>query len=269
MTVDTNAWLGLWPFAPFAQDTPGKLSGYLKSAGISSALVSPADAVLCREPYTCNSRLINKLRGSRILSPIVVVNPLLADWKEKLREYSLLPAVKGVKILPNYHGYSLLSGNMPLFMEEVRKSGLLLMLQVRIEDSRMQMPSMQVPPVEAAEIIKFAREYPQNRIICLCASKREADGFLRSTRNLFVDISNMEGINCIPGLLAEHQADRVLFGSHAPFFCAASAEMKMLYKDISAEDRKKICSANISLLAGGREIYLPAKKKFDAREKAG
>ncbi len=246
MIIDVNVSLGRWPFQEFEQDTPSKLAAHLEREGISAALVSCIDSILARDPDSGNRRLFAGLKKHPSLLPVAVINPLLADWPDRLGEYAGISPVCGVKIYPGYHGYGLGSKEMGPLMKRLEDDVLPLMIQSRIEDDRSQFPSMMVKPVGVDEISAFASRHPGNKIICLCLSRGEAAGIMKTARNVYADISYMDGLNGIPELLGEVSSDRVLFGSHTPFLYTASARMKMMYREISAQVRGRIESGNIS-----------------------
>ncbi len=248
MIIDTNVSFGLWPFERFLQNTAGRLNTHLQTEGISTALVSSIEGILYRNPDVYNKILIEKIKKYPSLKPVMIINPLLADWKQRLYEYSRLVKVTAVKIFPVYHSYSLLAEHIDVFMDEILNLNIIVMVQVRIEDERTQLPSMRVNSLNADDIIRFAQKHPVNKIICLCLDYGEAVKILKATENVFADISYMDGVNVLPRLLQQVSAERVLFGSHTPFLYTASARMKMMYEEISPQERKKICSGNISTL---------------------
>jgi|LSQX01.3.fsa_nt_gb predicted TIM-barrel fold metal-dependent hydrolase len=245
MIIDTNVSLGCWPFQSLLLGTPFKLNAHLKKEGISLAIVSSIDAIFNRDIDFCNKQLIKQVEEYPSLVPVMVINPVLANWKENLIEYTQLTKTNAVKIYPAFHSYSLSSKYMEPLMLELKTLNMSLMVQVRIEDDRTQFPAMQVPAIGLNEIIEFSLAYPENNIECLCLNSSEAIKILNETKNVFVDISYIDGLNCLPNLIEKTSEDRILFGSHSPFLYIESAKMKTLYKEIPNNVRNKICSANI------------------------
>ncbi len=252
MIINTNAAFGFWPFQRFSQDTPGKMSAHFKSEGISVSLVSSVEAILARDPDIYNREIVKKLKKYPNLQPVMVINPLLADCRERLNDYARLTKINVVKIYPAYHSYALDSECMHPFMKELRVRQTALMVQARIEDDRSQFPSMRVPSVDTSDIIRLAQKYPANSIVCLCLSKSEAVNVLKSTENVFADISYMDGLNSIPDLLMQVPSEKIVFGSHTPFLYTASARLKMA--EISGEEKEKIYSGNISSILDWGDI---------------
>ena len=50
---------------------------------------------------------------------------------------------------------------------------------------------------------------------------------LARARNVYFEIATVEGIECIARLVEQLPEDRILLGSHSPFFCFKSAQLKM------------------------------------------
>ena len=121
MLIDVNVSFGNWPFQKFLFDTPGKLERHLKKEGISMAFVSPIESVFYPDPDVYNKILFKKLKIFHSLIPIPVINPFLSNWKELLKEYVAYKKIKTIKILPNYHNYSLSSESVNKMMKELKE----------------------------------------------------------------------------------------------------------------------------------------------------
>lgn len=245
MLIDVNVSFGNWPFQKFLLDTPGKLAKHLKGEGISHALVSSTESVFYPDPDVYNKILFRKLRPYLFLIPIPIINPSLSNWKENFKRYK---KIKAVKILPNYHNYSLSAKSVNELMNELAKRKIPLMIQMRLEDERNQYPLLKVPGVNYKEIIKLANRFPRAPILCLCPYFPEAVSLVKETANVYVDIAFVERLNTVATLLKEIPASRILFGSHTPFLYTRSAMMKIKTADISRKDAQAIMFANISHL---------------------
>jgi len=245
MLIDINVSFGNWPFQKFLFDTPGKLERHLKKEGISMAFVSPIESVFYPDPDVYNKILFKKLKIFHSLIPIPVINPFLSNWKELLKEYVAYKKIKTIKILPNYHNYSLSSESVNEMMEKLKERKIPLIIQIRLEDERNQYPLLKIKGVEIEEIIKLANHFPQVPVICLCPYFSEAILLVKETENIYVDISFVECLDTIVTLLKEIPARRVLFGSHTPFLYTRSAVMKIKSADISEKDIQAITFKNV------------------------
>lgn len=267
MLIDVNCSLGRWPFQEFADLTAGKMERRLADWGISCALVSAVEAVLCPDPHVHNLRLLRRLRRHPGLKPLMVLDPSLGHWRDCLREYGDLGCGDAVKVYPNYRRCSLDSACMGALMEELaRERGKALVIQMRVEDERAQYPLMKVPGTPVAEIVALAKRFPQTPVVCLCPYLPEAVALVEATENVSVDIAFVEHMNTLQTFLKRVPARRVLFGSHTPFLYTEASLMKVRFAEIPAEDLRAVSSGNaqrifrLGRMAGSRRSSRPSKE---------
>ncbi|MFA6108178.1 MAG: hypothetical protein WDA75_05340 [Candidatus Latescibacterota bacterium] len=132
MIIDCSVGFGHWPFARFAEDTPAKLDRVLAKEGIDQALVSSAEAVLYEEPEECNRELVRKLARFPRLVPVPVASPRVKSAAAILAR----PGIKAVKLIPNYHAYSLTEERAVALCARVAELGIPVLVQMRVEDER-------------------------------------------------------------------------------------------------------------------------------------
>ena len=250
MIIDVSTSLGHWPFQRLAIRSADALSAHLAGHGIASAWVSAVESVLYPDPDVPDAELFEQLQGSASLHVVKTVNPTLANWRASLDEWITGRGVRAVKALPNYHGYSLADAMARDLAAAVHDAGLPLFVQMRIDDERNQYPLMQVPGVPYGELMEFARAMPGLTVIALCAYFAEVRELADSPANLYVDTSFVETENTLRTVLDFVPADRILFGSHTPFFTTRSGMMKLELADISGADREQIASANALRILG-------------------
>ena len=120
MIIDTNAYLSRWPFRRLAGDeTIGDFVARLRKHGVGQAWVGSFDAPLHRDIGGVNARLAAdcKQHGAGLLVPFGAVNPKLPDWQEDLRRCREQYRMSGIRLHPDYHGYTLAD---PAFGELLR-----------------------------------------------------------------------------------------------------------------------------------------------------
>jgi len=252
--VDVNAWFGHWPFIKFRLNTPAKLSRHLRDEGISLAVVSSAESVFSRDLDICNRLMIKKLQPYDNLIPLVIIDPSLPGWCDRLDECRGRGMPRAVKILPSYHCYELSDSRVDAFMEELRNRKMGVVIQMRIEDERSQYPLLKVPGVDGMQVMELAGRFPEVPVLCLCPYMAEAVALVQGGSNIYTDISFAERLNTVATLLEQIPVERVVFGSHCPFLYARAAIMKIRTADISKRDLAKIMSANACRCLG---ISLP------------
>ncbi len=70
--------------------------------------------------------------------------------------------------------------------------------------------------------------------------------------NVSFEIAMLEGVGGIPNLLRSTPLERVLFGSHFPFFVLESALLKLRESALTAPQIEAISHENAERLLGGR-----------------
>ncbi len=107
MIVDTNVNLSRWPFRRTPCDETSALIERLKRSGITRAWAGSLDGVFHRDIGGVNQRLFAECQEYKSLIPFGTVNPTLPDWEEDLRRCHEDYAMPGIRLHPNYHGYTL------------------------------------------------------------------------------------------------------------------------------------------------------------------
>jgi hypothetical protein len=230
--IDVNVYLSRWPFRRLpCDDTPG-LVEKLKACGVTQAWAGSFDGLLHRDVGGLNARLADECRrhGRGLLIPFGSVNPQLPDWREDLRRVDEEHHMPGIRLHPNYHGYTL---GDPVFAELLRlaeRRGLVVQLAVRMEDTRTHHPLMLVPDVDLAPLADLMADRPELRLVILNALRTVRANVLApliKSGNVSFEIAMLEGVAGVANLLQIVPPERLLFGSYFPFFVFESALLKM------------------------------------------
>jgi uncharacterized protein len=250
MVIDTNAWLGAWPFRYLAVDTADALELLMEEEGVDQALVCSLEAVFGDDLDQANAIHGRRLAGHRRLQPVYTLNPLLGNAQESLARCRG-EGVPAVRLMPSFHGYELSHPSMLALVEAVAvQAEVVLTLQVRMEDKRNQHPRVDVPALPAEEIVALAHRFPETPMVALCAYRSEAERLGRETGNVMVDLSHVESMRTVSTLLRHVPSNRVLLGTHAPLLTARSAILKLQAADVPPEARAAIAAGNARRLFG-------------------
>ena len=254
---DASAFVGNWPFVDTAECTLERVKADLREAGLSGAAFSPAEAVLHPEPMAANERLFAAAAAGGDAFRVVlvpVINPSLATWREHLQACLVHGGerVRGVKILPNYHVYSLSETFVGELARELAGRGLTLCIQMRMYDERSHHPLMKVPGVAAAEIARLAGEHPGLKILACGAYMRELGEF-RTAPNLYAEMSFAESGRTLEAALEALPAERLLLGTHAPLHYPLAGVVKAQSDEVPAVVRERIASGNFLHVFGPAE----------------
>jgi predicted TIM-barrel fold metal-dependent hydrolase len=138
--------------------------------------------------------------------------------------------MKGIRLHPNYHGYTLDDARFKALLEQAAAAKLVVQLVVTMEDERMMHPLMQLPHVDVAPLAEVVASVPGLRLILLNAfraARGEVLDKLVATKQVWFDIAWLEGIAGIEGMSKQIPLDHFVFGSFAPFFYFESSLLKL------------------------------------------
>ena len=154
--------------------------------------------------------------------------------------------MRGLRLFPNYHGYTLEAPAFARLLELATARRLLVQIACSLEDDRTQHPRLQVPPVDIAPLIALLEKIPSARVQLLNAfrSLRGKPVLDLAAHGVRFEIATLEGVQGIANLLAQIPDDRLCFGSHAPFFYFESATLKLQESALSEARMNAICTGN-------------------------
>ena len=256
--IDTNVNLFHWPHRRVAGDDPQSLVARLRARGVTQAWAGSYEALLQRDMAGVNIRLVDACRktGTEFLVPFGCVNPKLPDWKEDLRRCHEVYHMPGIRLYPNYHGYTL---DDPLFIElasGAAERNLIVQIALSMEDVRTQLTM--VEPVDPAPLADLLPRLPQLRVVLLNSGGWTDDDAgekiakIRKADNAYFDIAMNEGVGGLARLIAATSPKRVVFGSHSPFFYFESAWLKVRSAGLTHEQEAALCEENARALLSSR-----------------
>jgi predicted TIM-barrel fold metal-dependent hydrolase len=255
--LDTNIYLSRWPARRLPADETPQLVTKLKAKRVTQAWAGSFDALLHRDIGGVNARLAAECQahGDGLLIPFGTVNPTLPDWEEDLRRCHEVHKMPGLRLHPNYHGYTLDDPRLAKLLELAAARKLLVQIAVRMEDPRTQHKLLTVADVDPAPLAALLPKLPPLRVQLLNALTSVRPDLLDklvAAGNISVEIAMLEGIGGITKLLAHVPHERVLFGSYFPFYAFESAELKLQESALGEVQREAIAAGNALALAGNK-----------------
>ncbi|QDV39101.1 amidohydrolase family protein [Tautonia plasticadhaerens] len=251
--VDVNVNLGHWPARRVRGDEIGELAARLRANGVAEAWSGSLDGLLHKDLAAVNACLADACRqqeGVRLV-PFGSVNPMLPDWEEDLRRCVEEHGMPGIRLHPNYHGYALDDPEFARLLELASGRRLIVAIALAMEDERMMHPMLRVPPVEPGPLAGLVPRIPGARLLLLNALRTlggERLGALLRAGDVSVEIATLEGVGGVARLLDEVPLERVLFGSHAPFFYFEAAPLKLRESDLSPSQLQAVRHGNVRRL---------------------
>ena len=253
--IDVNVWLSRWPFRRLADDEPEALARRLRRLGVTEAWAGSFDAVLHRDLAAANTRLALTCRtqGGGLFRPFGAVNPLLPDWREELRRCRETHRMQGIRLHPNYHGYSLDHPALAELLAAAAECGLIVQIVHKMEDERTLHPLLKDLPATDLRplpgVLAQGRRPPVVLLNALGNLRGELLKRLLAVPSVWVDIAMLEGLAGLERLVGDVGADRVLFGSHAPIYYADAAHLKLKESVLTSEQLDAIRDGNARRVA--------------------
>jgi len=248
--VDVNVHLSHWPFRRLPLDETPALVRRFRELGVASAWCGSFDALLHRDIAAVNARLFetcNDRAAGGMLVPMGAVNPMLPNWEEDLRHCHETFHMPGVRLYPNYHGYKLDAPPFARLLHLAAERGLLVQIAVSMEDERVQYPLVRVPPVDLAPLPDVIKTVPTARVMLLNALHAPRGGpltQLAKVEQVSFDIATLEAVGGVATALEQLPAERLVYGSHAPFFYPEAAVLKMRESALPDDVARKVLSEN-------------------------
>lgn len=256
MIIDSNVNLSRWPFRRLPGDDTASLVQHLRSRDVSQAWASSYDALLHEDIGSVNARLAADCRSApEFLIPFGTVNVRLPDWREDLRRCAEELEMPGIRLFPGYQGYELRNPAIPELFGDAAGRGLLVQIVVKMEDERTQNPAAQVPPLDLRLLPDLVASADGLRLQIL--NYRPTGDFSEAARlaragDVYFDTGMVESANGLRKLLDVVPLERVLFGSHSPFFYFESNRLKIRESNLTDEEAAAVLHGNARKLRTAR-----------------
>lgn len=239
--IDTHVYLGPCPFRRLPLETqiesPASLTRFSTALSTHSVAcwAGSYEALLQRDFDGVNDRLAalvaSDKSASRQFQLFGAINPRVAGWRETLRRIHQVHRMRGIRLHPNYHGYTLADPELVALLDAAAQRDLIVQIAVRMEDSRTQHPSVSVPEVAIDPLLECLPQIPGLRVQLLNALRSVSDTLLVSRLSDFgvcFDTAMLEGIAGIARAVEAVPEIRLCHGSFAPFFYPEAATLKIV-----------------------------------------
>lgn len=259
--TDTNVHLFQWPFRKLKYDRTETLVAKLKKHRITRAWAGSFEAILNKQLDQSNRRLADECaaRGKGMLVPIGCVNPAWSDWDEDLRRCHENYKMPGVRLYPAYHGYGLDHPDFARLIADAAKRELLVQIVLRMEDERVHHVAVAIANANVGPLVDVLKRVPKAKVQLINSAGtllgNNVESLVRETQVTF-DIAATEGNGgvgkLIEGKLYSYRGaipvERLLFGSHAPYFPCESALFKLFESPLSLEQLQMLMRSNAERL---------------------
>jgi uncharacterized protein len=243
MLIDTNVNLGVWPFTYTPDRTAAELLKHLRASGINRALVSHLAAVFQPDPMPSNRTLFAAVKRTPALVPVPVINLRLGNWREQL-DACVTAKVKAVKLLPNFHNYSLGAPVVDEFVAVLAKTKLRLVINFRFEDERHRYFGLNVKGTPVADVQDLLKRQPKLHPLLAGIYRPELKDLAKACANFSAEISFCEWHNTLEDLLKVVPPQRLMLGSCTPMLSTRGEVDKLRCAHLPAKTKELIGSAN-------------------------
>lgn len=261
--IDTNVHLFEWPFRKLKYARTEALIAKLRKHRITQAWAGSFEAVLNKQLDLVNRRLADecKAHGAGMLIAIGSVNPAWPDWEEDLKRCHEQYRMRGVRLYPAYHGYTLDQPEFARLLAEAARRGLLVQIVLRLEDERVHQQSIVIAGVDLSPLPGVLKKLPDAKVQLINSAgpllANNVAALVKETKITF-DIAATEGNGGVGRLIEGKNysyrgaipVERLMFGSHAPYFPCESALLKLFESPLSLEQLEKLMHDNARNLIG-------------------
>lgn len=230
--IDSNAYVGEWPFRRLPYSQPENLLRKMDALGIEQAVISRLENVFFKDLLVGNRELhaIAQAHADRFITAYTI-NPAYPGWDEDLQICIDEFGARNLRLHPNYHQYELLGQENLRLLEIAQAHGLLVLIAIGLEDVRHHHRLVRVPDVAAGDIAQTVNAFPQVRFLVAGGRFGEVTSIWRSVDkrdNLYVENSRVQGpIHDVAKLCDSIGPEHVLFGSNSPLHYHESAKLSI------------------------------------------
>jgi uncharacterized protein len=257
MIVDVNAYLGHFALRQLRHNTADELLRLMDQKRIDKAAVSSASAITYRNAQSGNEELAAAVKAHRDrLTPLAVINPFYAGWKDDLAICHDEFGMKGLRLYPKWHNYNLADRSCLDLIAAATKLGMPISIPIRAEDPRQRSWLADVPDVPLSELEALVKACPKARFIFVNGSGFAGSPLGKKNNqlpaNYVIEISRLSALlaNEIGQLIAALGAERVVFGTGMPFNYPDPALLKLEVLEAGEDAKEQIRWKNAARLLG-------------------
>ncbi len=257
--IDTNINLLEFPSRHLKYGETKALVSKLRQHGINQAWAGSFEALFHKDIDGVNARLTEecKVNGKGMLLPFGTVNIAWPDWEEDLRRCHEVYKMPGIKVFPIYQTFGPDHPEFLRFVQKVAERGMILQIVGDIEDVRHIHPIVEVRGLNFEPLIDVMKKVPQAKVQLVYWNNRIGGNLdkLVAETNVMLDISRIEGNGAVgrmiegdpwSGTAKPVPAERLMFGSHAPYFPVETNIIKLFESPLALEQMQAIMNENAS-----------------------
>jgi predicted TIM-barrel fold metal-dependent hydrolase len=212
--VDVAAWVGEYPFRGINGGAREPLKAVLDRLRIERAIASPYEGIFWENGLEVFERARDAHAADDRVELWPVVRPGFTRGLEKLLDRH---RPRGLRLVPNYHGYRLSDPAVADVMAIARARRMIVQVFQRIADERWHF-MLKVPAVEPFDLDYLTAMFPDQKILITgMNSVAPLASRLRQLPGLYADVSRTRGPQfAIENMVKTLPAEKLVFGSLWP-----------------------------------------------------
>jgi len=251
--IDTHVYFGKWPHARLSSEEPKRLVESLKQNNVANAWTGSFDGLFHKDIGAVNERLAeaSKQYGADFLIPIGTVNPALPDWEEDVRRCRQVFQMPGIRLHPNYHGYTLDDPRFAKLLALASKMELFIQLVTFADEQSHTWLTPKSQHVDLTPLPALVAQVPQLRLLITNAPPTLDENVLAklaSNENIYLDFGGAKTAKEFNAILTAATVNRMVYASGAPLH--PFDFYRSLLRELTDEKRQAIEAKNAVALVG-------------------
>ena len=242
MIVDYFCFTGTYPFGQPGTFSIDALLKEMDADEVDHGYVTDIGSIFRKEPTDANIAFVERCAPhSKRLSPLPVVDLSTETFEKDITIYSEM-GVKGIRIAPNYHGYSLSEDYCRRLGEILSEKKLMLFVARQVEDVRFQPACFGVKALSLQEVSCLTENTRIVQLILNNFTATEIQNALDSRpQNVLFDISAFDSsFNSMETLIEQLGAEAFVFGSMIPILSQGAVLCNLRKSLLNSDDIKTI-----------------------------
>jgi predicted TIM-barrel fold metal-dependent hydrolase len=250
--TDVAAWVGTYPFRGIRNSSLDDLQAKAAELSIDRFVVASFESLFQENHLDAYERWHETLAGIDCVEHWPVVDPAMPKQLRNFERIVDRYQPRGFRLLPNYHGYSLLDGAVDDLMTFAQERGLVAQVFAMIADYRWHY-MLKMPAVSADLFDHFTGMHPDAKIIISGQQPvQRMAARAKQCPNLYLDISRVRGpVMAMEKLVNEMPTQKLLFGSLWPIQIIEGTLWHVTWTKLPAETQAAILGGNFETLMGG------------------
>lgn len=260
MLIDSNAYVGHWPFRRLAYNTLEGLSERMKVFGTDRSVVSNLNGIFYKNTQHANDELWEWIGSKRSYKesfiPFAVLNPTYGGWRDDLSVCINRYGYKGVRLYPQYHRYDIANPSCIELVKTCRDKGIPVVFASRMVDSRTSSWMDIEEEWSLKDIVPAVRAVPDAKFLIMNVANstalNEEDMALFRKADILMDTSGRSITNW-GDLFKRFGAGKFCFGTQSPIldYCTGLLRIESLRKEEADEQTRELLRAgNIKKMLG-------------------